>query len=194
MKFVPKRLEETADISRGKPTLESTLKYLLSVVIILGLGYVLLGLAADGIAASISEEWEVKLFRWSFEEVEKPTAEFERARAIFEKMSADEQLRPLEYRLFLVDFPDANAFAVVIKPSCKFTSDLRAGTRSGEECGNVVDDNHVCPGAERGDVTPCECERDTVIKSHARQIQWFVAGIKKLNKLEIVGRPTRVDR
>ena len=112
MRFVPRRLEQTGDISRGKPTLKSSLKYLLSVVIILGLGYFLLGLAADGMAASISEETEVNLFRWSFEDVENPTADFERAREIFEKMSGNALLRPLEYRLFLVDYPDPNAFAL----------------------------------------------------------------------------------
>ena len=110
MKFVPKRLEETADISRGDTTWLSFLKNALSVVIVLGLGYLALGLLAGLLARLIPDSWEAGMFprpgTQAFE-----SAELERAQAIFDRLIEREGLRALPYRLFVLPDDDPNAFA-----------------------------------------------------------------------------------
>ena len=99
MNFVPKKLERTGDISRGKPRLRDWVKGLLSIAAVLALAYVVLGMVADTVANSISEETEAELFQW-IEIGEKPgDEEFVRAQLIFDRLCKIEGLRPLPYRL-----------------------------------------------------------------------------------------------
>ena len=112
MKYVPKELKETADISRGSTTWQSFLKNVLSVVIILGAIYFLLGLVADLIAVHVPEEVEARLFSWNMSSDNEEPAEFQRAQLIFERLLQQPGLRPLPYKLFLLDMPQPNAVAV----------------------------------------------------------------------------------
>ena len=111
MKFVPKEIKDTADISRGKRTWKGFFKNLLSVLIVLGLIYVLLGFVADIIASNIPEEWEAKLTMWEIPESD-GGEKFQRAKLIFEKLTQNSNLRPLPYKLFLLDMDVPNAVAV----------------------------------------------------------------------------------
>ena len=61
MKFVARPLEKTADISRGKVSLRTALKWALEVVLALGALYLVLGVVADQIAVRIPIEWEKRL-------------------------------------------------------------------------------------------------------------------------------------
>ena len=64
MKFVPRRLQRTADGSRGKARWQDWAKGLTSVALVVWLVYLLLGVAADSVAEQISEETEVRWFKW----------------------------------------------------------------------------------------------------------------------------------
>jgi len=110
VKFVPKRLEKTADISRGDTSWQSFVKNSLSAVIILALVYLALGLVADLLAHSIPDRWEVQLFDWTdFDLVE--SSEMERAKEIFSHLLERAELRDLPYRLYVIPGDDPNAFA-----------------------------------------------------------------------------------
>ena len=110
MKFVPRRLEKTADISRGDTSWQSFVKNSLSAVIILALVYLALGLVADLLAHSIPDRWEVQLFDWTdFDLVE--SSEMDRAKEIFSRLLEGAELRDLPYRLYLIPGDDPNAFA-----------------------------------------------------------------------------------
>lgn len=113
MKFIPKQLNQSRDNSRGKAKIKDWVKGLASIALILVLGYLLLGLIADGVASSISEETEVNLFQWiDVGEVPADNEQFVRAQLIFERLTKLEGLRPLPYRLALFDAPMPNAFAL----------------------------------------------------------------------------------
>ena len=62
MKFVPRKIEKTADNSRGKESWKDKLKNLTSVVGVLAVLYFAIGLLADFVAMRISEETEGKVF------------------------------------------------------------------------------------------------------------------------------------
>ena len=111
MKFVPRRLEKTADISRGDTSWQSFLKNVVSVVIVFALGYLLLGALGELLARTIPDRWEVRMF--SPPEHDLPASEdFARAEKIFQRLLGAPRLRPLPYRLFLVPNSEPNAFAV----------------------------------------------------------------------------------
>ncbi len=112
--FVPKPLEKTADISKGKFKIHDWVKGLASIAILLFVGYLLLGAIADGIANSISEETEAELFDWvELGQENGNHPEFARVQSIFDRLVEDADLRPLPYRLVLFDEMEAaNAFAV----------------------------------------------------------------------------------
>lgn len=112
MKFIPKELKWTADVSRGHADWRSNLKNVLSAVIILGLLYVGLGVVADLTANHIPERWEAKLFSWSGEEGAGDSPEFVVAQRVFSQLTAHRRLRPLPYRLVLIDADAPNAIAV----------------------------------------------------------------------------------
>ena len=111
MKFVPKKLENTADVSRGSSTPGDLLKNALGIVSILLLIYLALGLAADTILSNMSEETEARWFSWTDSMLESEITSG-RAMEIFKRLSSDESLRPLPYKLYGLDFPKPNAAAV----------------------------------------------------------------------------------
>jgi Zn-dependent protease with chaperone function len=111
MKFIPKELNETKDISKGDTSRKTFLKNVLSVVITLVLIYILLGIIADIAAATIPYEWESKMFSMPFEQATANTDSFQRAQKIFNRLVAHDGLRKLPYSLFYLDMKMPNAFA-----------------------------------------------------------------------------------
>ena len=110
MKFVPKRLERTADVSRGAASWQSFLKNVISVVIVFALGYLLLGALGELLARTIPDRWEVRMF--SPPELAPASGDLARAEKIFHRLLESPGLRPLSYKLFLVPTKELNAFAV----------------------------------------------------------------------------------
>ena len=113
MKFEPKELKETQDISRGKQTWHEHAQFLLTVALVLVGGYLLLGVVADQLAMRIPNELEQSIFGGdqSAEESGKHPR-FESVKAIFNNLRADPQVRKLDYRLIEISMPEANAFAM----------------------------------------------------------------------------------
>jgi beta-barrel assembly-enhancing protease len=110
MKFVPKRLIETAEISRGKTTFAAFLRNSLLVVLFFATVYWLLGLTAFLLASKIPDRWEKNLAGaapFLGGEHERLAA----AEEILGRLLEAEGLRDLEYRLYLVNFPGPNAMA-----------------------------------------------------------------------------------
>lgn len=112
MKFVPKELRETADISRGSTSWRSHLKGAVSIGVILIVLYFLLGLAADLLASYIPDRWETYLFSSSPEPEKKKTPDFRRAEAVFRPLLQNPGLRSLPYQLSVLDLSMPNAVAV----------------------------------------------------------------------------------
>lgn len=111
MKFVPRRLKKTADVSRGDTSWQSFLKNVVSVVIVFALGYLLLGVLGEALARTIPDRWEARMF--SPPELDLPSSgDLARAEKIFQRLHGATWLRPLHYRLFLVPTSEPNAFAV----------------------------------------------------------------------------------
>ncbi len=118
MKFVPRQLEETADVSRGRVRWRRAARNTLGVVAVLVLLYFGLGLAASLLARSIPDSWEAKFLAVDLEmsgvgdaRLHGPPA-FQRAREIFERLAGSDGLRDLDYRLWLIEMDAPNAFAV----------------------------------------------------------------------------------
>ncbi|MCP4094052.1 MAG: M48 family metallopeptidase [Planctomycetes bacterium] len=114
MKFVPRQLGDAADNSKGgKEGWRSRLKGILSAAIILSIFYVILGFIADISVNLVSEESESEWFAWVDDVVlvgaQEPSPELQ---AIFDQLIADSDLRPFEYRLFVLVDPMPNAFAL----------------------------------------------------------------------------------
>ena len=112
MKFVPRRLTKTRDASRGDTSLVSFVKNSLGVVVTLAVIYLALGFLADFIAMTIPERWEARVFAGTLDEEIERTPELERAQVIFDRLLEHEDLRPLPYRLFLINLGGPNAVAV----------------------------------------------------------------------------------
>ena len=114
MKFVPKALPETGDLSRGLRRPGDRLKTMAGFFLILAIIYILLGFAAVGISHFIPDRWERKLavnFTFS-ENDESATGLLEYPQKILDKLMADESLRDLDYALFILENPEPNAVAV----------------------------------------------------------------------------------
>jgi Zn-dependent protease with chaperone function len=117
MKFVPKELKETADISRGDQSWRRAIITGCKYVVVLLVAYLLLGLCADFVATTISEKWEARLlapthtFFVGDAESGEIAADIAQARAIFARLTEAPGLRALPYRLEVADTPDPNAFA-----------------------------------------------------------------------------------
>ena len=114
MKFVPRKIEKTADNSRGKESWKDKLKNLISVVGVLAVLYFAIGLLADFVATRISEETEGKVFGSAFSVLQSESAppDFELAEKTFDRLIRDDELRPLPYTLVYWDEKSPNAFAV----------------------------------------------------------------------------------
>ncbi|MBT3841315.1 MAG: hypothetical protein HOF61_03910, partial [Verrucomicrobia bacterium] len=114
MKFVPRKIEKTADNSRGKESWKDKLKNLTSVVGVLAVLYFAIGLLADFVAMRISEETEGKVFGSAVSVLQSESAppEFELAEKTFDRLIRNSELRPLPYRLVYWDEKSPNAFAV----------------------------------------------------------------------------------
>jgi predicted Zn-dependent protease len=114
LKFVPRRLGDAADNSRGgKEGWRSRLKGIFSAAVILSIFYVILGFLADWSVNLVSEETESEWFGWVdevlLEHAETPSAELQ---AIFDKLILDSNLRPFDYRLMVLPDSSPNAFAL----------------------------------------------------------------------------------
>ncbi len=112
MKFVPKTLTHTADISRGKLTLKGWLSGALSAVVIIGVIYLGAGLATDLIVTNLSETTEARWFAWMYQGASKSLDHDARSQDIFEQLIAAAELRPLPYHLFSLDIDLPNAVAL----------------------------------------------------------------------------------
>ncbi|MBC8405800.1 MAG: M48 family metallopeptidase [Planctomycetes bacterium] len=113
MKFVPRRLVYTRDNSKGKPILKDWVKGLLSLGVFFVFAYFALGWTADVVANNISEETEAKLFQWlDVGDALSHQAEFAHLQEIFNRLKDAPDLRPLPYRLVMLEMEGPNAFAL----------------------------------------------------------------------------------
>jgi len=112
MKFVPRPLEETADISRSRPNIRTFLSGAFSALLFIGALWLVLGFAADLAADSISEETEVTLFSWIPFGQESDHPGMQRAGPILDRLLETGEVRPLPIRLALWDMGMPNAFAI----------------------------------------------------------------------------------
>ena len=114
MKFVPKELKETAELSAGQEPWNAKLKnFGIIVASLVGL-YLSVALISEYAFAQISEETEQKLFAF----VPFPDAiiladdsRMKKADEIFADLTAHAEIRPLSYQLRLLDMGESNAFA-----------------------------------------------------------------------------------
>jgi beta-barrel assembly-enhancing protease len=110
LKIVNKPLVETADVSRGGESRWAQFKNLVYVVgVLVGL-YFLLGYLGSWVGAHLPDRWERKLVAWVPEKTVSEDAP-RREELIFNTLTEGETLRDLNYRLFTLDMPEANAFA-----------------------------------------------------------------------------------
>ena len=113
MNFVPKALQETADISRGSFCVREWIKTLLSGAIILGILYMVVNVGVDLLVKHLPEETETRWFAWLYQPaMTQDTEGLARARRVFERLLSSANLRPLSYQLFLLDLAQPNAIAV----------------------------------------------------------------------------------
>jgi beta-barrel assembly-enhancing protease len=112
MKYVPKVLVETADISRGRQGPRQALVNVCLVLATFLLLYLALGLLGELLARFIPDRWEQRLAftRGLLESTE--TRSLEHPQAILDKLIQDQPLRTLEYRLFLLNLNAPNAVAL----------------------------------------------------------------------------------
>ncbi|MCP5521529.1 MAG: M48 family metallopeptidase [Verrucomicrobiales bacterium] len=114
MRFVPKPLIETADASRGRRDLRVRVKDCVSVILVLGLVWLLLGWVAGGLAARIPDAWEVRVFGGAGA-VTSGSSETDPAIAaaqqLLDRLTEGEELRALNYRVWVIDLPQPNAVA-----------------------------------------------------------------------------------
>ena len=112
MKYIPKPLVETADISRGKTSLKSFLQSAVSVVLVLAALYFVLGLLGELLARTLPDRWERKLSRALPIASPSGTNDLQHVQTILAKLTADSSLRQLDYQLFLLELDAPNAVAV----------------------------------------------------------------------------------
>lgn len=112
MKLVPRQPELTADVSRGKMDRISAIKTVISVVLVLGIIYVLLGWLGVLLSSFVPDSWEKRLSGTSKALEKKSEDSLERPQRILDRLTKGESLRDLHYRLFWLDFDVPNAVAV----------------------------------------------------------------------------------
>lgn len=113
MKFIPKQLEETEDISQGKRSKRNLISAAVGLILLVVIGYFALGLLGELIARSIPDAWERQM-QTALPVPEKEQAEVSltRAERILQKLINDDRFRELDYELFVFDYPVPNAVAV----------------------------------------------------------------------------------
>ena len=113
MKFVPKPLVETADISRGQSSWPDRLKYFVSAAVVMAALYLLIVVSSWALARWIPDRTEAKWLA-SYPDISSGTETpgFERAQRLFDRMIEQPGLRKLSYRLFALDMDLPNAVAV----------------------------------------------------------------------------------
>ena len=112
MKFVPKYLNVTEDISKGDQSRATLLKNSLSVIITLAIIYFLLGVIADLTTAFIPDRWEARVFSWKSNSDKTESREQEQVDIIFKKLITNHSLRKLPYTLHIIPGDKPNAFAL----------------------------------------------------------------------------------
>lgn len=112
MKFVPKQLTKTADLSRGRVSPRAFATNALSVILVLGGLYLLLGLFADLAVLYIPDRWEAQIFAQSSHPSDPHAPELDRGQALFKKLVQQPGMRQLPYRLFHLDITQPNAVAI----------------------------------------------------------------------------------
>ena len=112
-KFVQRDLGKASEVSRGRVSWTEVAGDAAVVIVALVGGYVALGWGAEQLAAHIPEEDEARLFaEIDPPQVEEAPPDLQRAQALFSKLTGATALRPLPYRLVVVDHDQANAFAL----------------------------------------------------------------------------------
>ena len=116
MKFVPKRLRHTADVSRGTTSLKGWIQNAVSGLLTIVLIYVGIGLVTNIVVSNISEDTEARWFSWTFQALalasEDNDERLQPAQEIFARLIEHSDVRPLPYELFLIDLPAPNALAL----------------------------------------------------------------------------------
>lgn len=113
MKFVPKELKETADISRGKLGFKGWGKNAVVAVLTLGALYLGIGVVTNVIVAVLPDDIEARLFAGMLAtSAKEDSQEGLHAKSVLRKLSASSALRSLPYELFIIESPQPNALAV----------------------------------------------------------------------------------
>jgi beta-barrel assembly-enhancing protease len=120
MKFVPKKLEHTENISRGSTNYGS-----LGLAIIAFLGFMIaiyfsLGVVVDQMSQRVDDQTEVQLLgvlgqafpSMEIESDSESARRFESAKHVFEQLMVYPKLRKLPFELRLIDLDVPNAFAI----------------------------------------------------------------------------------
>ena len=113
MRFRPRQLKETADLSRGgKESMAGRLKGIVSAVVILGGLYLGLGICADLAVDLVPPRTEAQWFSWAEELVEPTLPVPDDLQVIFNQLVRDSELDDFPYRLVFIASEDINAFAM----------------------------------------------------------------------------------
>jgi len=115
VKFVAKELKETADASSGKESWQTKLKnFAIVIASLVGL-YLTVALVSEFAFSRISEETEEKIFGHTPFSSQVAMADsherMDKVRELFGALTDDPAVRPLNYKLRLLDLPEPNAFA-----------------------------------------------------------------------------------
>ena len=111
MKFVPRELKKTADVSRGQSTNWKFIRNALSVVFCFLCVYFLLGFCAEFFASKIPEKWEAILFQERMPFKGSSAQTFTDAQVVFDRLIKNPGLRPLPYQLIFLNVQVPNAMA-----------------------------------------------------------------------------------
>lgn len=113
MRFLPRKLTETADASRGGPeSWRNRIKGIVSAVAVLGAFYFVLGVVAEFAAAYVPPRWEAEWFAWAPDALDLEDSGDAELQALFARLLEDEALLDFPYRLYVMPTPEPNAFAM----------------------------------------------------------------------------------
>lgn len=113
MKFVPKKLVETADISRGQTGFRLFLRNTLLVAAFFVALYLGLGVIGEVLARHMPDRWEQKLAGFMPFAMDDENERLARPQSLLDHLlAAEENPRDLDYTLFLIDWEVPNAIAV----------------------------------------------------------------------------------